>query len=289
MSGIYKHIKSAYKRARGLQKPGKSLEIYPDDIFLVSFPKSGNTWTRFLIANLRFPNEPATFENINRLLPDTTATPKRVFESMPRPRIIKSHECFDPRYPRVINVVRDPRDVVVSQYKYHQKIRKIEVDSPIEKFVTRFLNGETCPHGSWGQNVATWLYTSEGSPRYLQLRYEDLIADTPRELEKVAKFLNLPSSPELLAQAVERSSADKMRKMEEQQDHGLYRNSRKDMTFVRAAGSGGWHKDLPVDQAARIESAWGGLMHHLGYELETIKPQEAAEYAAFGTATNIPR
>ncbi|HVM94532.1 MAG TPA: sulfotransferase domain-containing protein [Terriglobales bacterium] len=289
MSGIYKHLKSAYKRARGLQKPGKSLEIYPDDIFLVSFPKSGNTWTRFLIANLRFPNEQATFDNINRLLPDTTATPKRVFESMPRPRIIKSHECFDPRYPRVINVVRDPRDVVVSQYKYHQKIRKIEVDSPIEKFVTRFLNGETCPHGSWGQNVATWLYTSEGSPRYLQLRYEDLIADTPRELEKVAKFLNLPTSPELLAQAVERSSADEMRKMEKQQDHGLYRNSRKDMTFVRAAGSGGWHKDLPMEQATRIESAWGGLMHHLGYELETIKPQEAPEYAAFGTATNIPR
>jgi hypothetical protein len=289
MARFYKHLKAAYRRAVGLQRPGKSLVIFPDDVFLVSFPKSGNTWTRFLIANLRFPNEPATFDNINRLLPDTTATPKRVFDSMPRPRIIKSHECFEPRYPRVINVVRDPRDVVVSQYKYHQKIRKIEVDSPIEKFVTRFLNGETCPHGSWGQNVATWLYTSEGSPRYLQLRYEDLIADTPRELEKVAKFLNLATSPALLAQAVERSSADKMRKMEKQQDHGLYRGSRQDMTFVRAAGSGGWHKDLPMDQVARIESAWGPLMHHLGYELATITPQEAGEFAAFGSATNIPR
>ena len=109
---------------------------------------------------------------------------------MPRPRIIKSHECFDPRYPRVINIVRDPRDVVVSQYHYHRKISKIEDDSPIEKFVTRFLGGETCPHGSWGQNVATWLYTSEGNPRYLLLRYEDLIADTPRELAKVVGFLN---------------------------------------------------------------------------------------------------
>ena len=289
MAGIFKHLKAAYKRARGLQRPGRSLEILPDDIFLVSFPKSGNTWTRFLIANLRFPGEPATFQNINRLLPDTTATPKREFDRMPRPRIIKSHECFDPRYPRVINVVRDPRDVVVSQYHYHRKIRKIADDSPIEKFVTRFLAGETCPHGSWGQNIATWLYTSEGSPRYLQLRYEDLIADTPRELAKVASFLNLPTSPELMAQAVERSSADRMRQLEKQQDHGLYRNSRKDMTFVRAAGSGGWRKDLPMEQAARIESAWGALMHHLGYELATQSPSEVGEYASLGTATNIPR
>jgi hypothetical protein len=288
-SGVMKHLVAGYKRAVGLHKPGKSLVILPDDIFLVSFPKSGNTWTRFLLANLRFPNEPATWANINRLIPDPTATPKREFERMPRPRIIKSHECFDPRYPRVINVVRDPRDVVVSQYHYHRKIRKIADDSPIEKFVTRFLAGETCPHGSWGQNIATWLYTSEGNPRYLQLRYEDLIADTPRELAKVVSFLNLPSSPELIAQAVERSSADRMRQLEKQQDHGLYRNSRQDMSFVRAAGSGGWRKDLPADQVARLESAWGPLMHHLGYELATQSPSEVGDYGSLGVANNILR
>jgi hypothetical protein len=283
------HLKAGYRRLFGLQRPGKSLVILPDDIFLVSFPKSGNTWTRFLIANLRFPNEPATWANINRMVPDPTGTPKREFDRMQRPRVIKSHECFDPRYPRVINIVRDPRDVVVSQYHYHQKIKKIEVGSPIEKFVTRFLNGETCPHGSWGQNIATWLYTSEGSPRYLQLRYEDLLADTARELAKVASFLSLPTSPELIAQAVERSSADRMRQLEKQQDHGLYRNSRKDMTFVRAAGSGGWRKDLPLEQAARIEAAWGPLMQHLGYELAARSASEVGEYASMGTANNVPR
>ncbi|MGA9640765.1 MAG: sulfotransferase domain-containing protein [Terriglobales bacterium] len=289
MSSIMKHFVATYRRALGLNRPGRSLIIFDDDVFLVSFPKSGNTWTRFLLANLRFPNEPATWATINRQIPDPSATLRRDFERMPRPRIIKSHECFDPRYPRVINIVRDPRDVVVSQYHYHRKIRRIEDDSPIEKFVTRFLNGETCPHGSWGQNVATWLYTSEGSPRYLQLRYEDLIADAPREMAKVASFLNLPTSPELIAQAVERSSADRMRQLEKQQQHGLYKNSRQDMTFVRKAGSGGWQKDLPTDQVARIENAWGPLMHHLGYQLATQSPSEVGEYAALGTATNVPR
>ncbi|MGA9354103.1 MAG: sulfotransferase domain-containing protein [Terriglobales bacterium] len=294
MPRVTKHLVAGVKRGLGLHMPGKSLLILPDDIFLVSFPKSGNTWTRFLLANLRFPNEPATWANIDQLIPDPTGTTKRDFDRMPRPRIIKSHECFDPRYPRVINVVRDPRDVVVSQYHYHRKIRKIADDSPIEKFVTRFLAGETCPHGSWGQNVATWLYTSEGNPRYLLLRYEDLIGDAARELAKVATFLNLPSGPEQIAQAVERSSADRMRKLEKEHQHGLYKNSRKDMTFVRAAGSGGWRKDLPTDQVARLESAWGPLMHHLGYEVVTQSPSDIGEYAALGAANlastnNVPR
>src|SRR5713101_9299626 len=125
-----------------LHRPGRSLLILPDDVFLVSFPKSGNTWTRFLLANLIYPNQPATFANIHRLIPDPAGTTKRDFDRMPRPRIIKSHECFDPRYPRVVYIVRDPRDVAVSQYHYHRKLQRISDDSPIENFVTRFLAGE---------------------------------------------------------------------------------------------------------------------------------------------------
>lgn len=211
---MIKHLIAGMQRGLGLHRPGRSLLILPDDIFLVSFPKSGNTWTRFLLANLRFPDEPATWVNINRLIPDPTGTAKKDFDRMPRPRIIKSHECFDPRYPRVIYIVRDPRDVVLSQYHYHRKIRKLDDESPLEQFVTRFLAGETCPHGSWGQNVATWMYTSEESPRFLLLRYEDLVADTARELAKVASFLQLAAGPEQIAQAVERSSADRMRQLE---------------------------------------------------------------------------
>jgi hypothetical protein len=277
---MIKHLIAGIQRGLGLHRPGRSLLILPDDIFLVSFPKSGNTWTRFLLANLRFPDEPATWANINRLIPDPTGTAKRDFDRLPRPRIIKSHECFDPRYPRVIYIVRDPRDVVLSQYHYHRKIRKLADESPLEPFVTRFLAGETCPHGSWGQNVATWLYTSEESPRFLLLRYEDLVADTARELTKVATFLQLTAALEQIAQAVERSSADRMRQMEKKQTdkNDLVKGSRKDLSFVRAAGSGGWRSELPAAMVARIEAAWGPLMQRLGYELSTQAPKGARDY-----------
>ena len=279
-----KHLIAGVKKALGLHRPGRSFIIREDDIFLVSFPKSGNTWTRFLLANLLHPNEPATFANIHRLIPDPTGTTKRDLDRMAKPRIIKSHECFDPRYGRVIYIVRDPRDVAVSQYHYHRKLMKIGDDSPIETFVTRFLAGQTCPHGSWGQNIVTWLATSESSPNFLLLRYEDMVADTAREVSKIVAFLGISAGPQQIALAVERSSAGRMRKLEETQTDqcDLTKGSRRDLSFVRAAGVGGWRSELPAPLAARLEAAWAPLMRHLGYELSSQTPSEARDRDPLG-------
>jgi hypothetical protein len=273
------YIVAAYKHLLGLHRPGRNLVILPDDVFLVSFPKSGNTWTRFLLGNLVYPDQPATFANIHRLIPDPTATSKRDFDQVRHPRIIKSHECFDPRYPRVIYIVRDPRDVALSQYHYHRKLKKIDDEYALERFVSRFLAGETCPHGSWGQNVATWLATREGDLRFLLLRYEDMVADTAHELSRIAEFLNLSASREQIAQAVERSSAGQMRKLEKAQsdDCGLTKDSRKDLSFVRSASAGGWRSELPPNLVAAIESAWAPQMRYLRYEL-TTQPQAGTKH-----------
>lgn len=283
---VIRFLEYAVRSALGLTHPAKSLQILPDDIFLVSFPKSGNTWTRFLVGNLMFPNRPVTFANIHISVPDPTGTTKRDFKRIPRPRVIKSHDCFDPRFPRVIYIVRDPRDVVVSQYHYYRKIRFIADDLPIETFVGRFLKGETWPCGSWGQHVLTWLGTSEGDPRFLLLRYEDMLEDTPRELSKIVTFLGLSTTREQIANAVERSSISRMQKLEQAQGHDLDRMvgaySRKDLMFVRAGISGGWRKDLPTPMVEKIEAVWGPLMHHLGYELATDALSAARDYASLG-------
>jgi hypothetical protein len=270
--GAIKHLIAGVKRGLGLHQPGRSLLMLPDDVFLVSYPKSGNTWARFLLANLLHPAQSVTFANLRCLVPDFDGGgTKRDFDRMPRPRIIKSHACFDPHYPRVIYIVRDPRDVAVSQYHYHRKRRKIEDDFPIERFVAQFLTGEIWDNASWGQNVLTWVATREGDPRFLLLRYEDMIADTGRELKKVAAFLGLHVPDEQVSRAVERSSAGQMRKMEQEQSDksGLTKGSRKDLAFVRTASAGGWRSELPSPLVAKIEAAWGPLMRHLGYELTT--------------------
>lgn len=260
------------KRILGLHRLGRELRILPDDTFLVSYPKSGNTWARLLVSNLLSPAKPADFWTINRLVPEIEGVTKRQLASMLRPRIIKSHFSFDPRYPRVIYIVRDPRDVVVSEYHYQRKTRQIDDTHQMEEYVDRFIAGKTCPEdGSWGQNVASWIVTREGDPRFLLLRYEAIVSQTNAELARIAEFLEISVTPQRLQEVAELSSADRMRKLEATQSNAssLMKRGRKDVPFVRAAQAGGWRSDLPALLAEKIESAWGPLMSYLGYELSS--------------------
>ncbi len=267
---MIKRLVSAAKRAFDLHRPGRDLIILPDDTFLVSYPKSGNTWVRLLIANLLSPVRPADLRTINQLVPDPASESKRHFARMPRPRVIKSHFVFDPRYPHVIYIVRDPRDVVVSEYHYQRKTRRISDHYPLDDYVQRFLAGQTyVENGSWGEHVTSWLAARDGDLRFLLVRYEGLLSDTAGELARITSFLGISATPHRLQQVVELSSADRMRELEAMQGDAssLMKGSRKDVPFVRSAKSGGWRSDLPDSLVGKIEATWGPVMRYLGYDL----------------------
>jgi hypothetical protein len=254
----------------GLYPPGRAVKVFPDDIYLVSYPKSGNTWTRFLIANLVHLEKNPDFSNINALLPDLEEMSKRDLARAARPRILKSHQYFDPRYPKTIYVVRDPRDVVLSEYYFDIKRRAIADDFPLSQFVSRFVRGElNHPYGTWGENAASWFYTRHGDPRFLLVKYEALQSEAMAEMGRIARFLGISADPARLALAIEQSSADRMRELEKKQAHlwSSTRETRKDKPFVRSAKSGGWKAELSETSVMEIESAWGGLMREIGYEL----------------------
>jgi len=267
---MIKRLIAGGKQLLGLHYPGRNLRIFPDDVFLVSYPKSGNTWTRFLIANLVYPEKHPDFANINELIPDPEGISKRHLDQLPRPRYLKSHQYFDPRYPKIIHIVRDPRDVVLSEYYFDIKRRAIPDDFPLDKFVSRFVSGElNHPYGTWAENTATWFYTRGQSPRLLLVTYEALQSEGARQMAKIAEFIGVPADPARIAFALEQSSADRMRELEKKQGHlwSSTKQTRQDKPFVRSAKAGGWKNELSESSVAEIESAWGRLMREIGYEL----------------------
>jgi len=259
----------ALKVVSGRDFAGRNFKVFPDDTFLVSYPKSGNTWARFLLASLVHPEKVVSFANIEHLLPDASSQTKHTLKSTPRPRLIKSHEYFDPRYKNVIYIVRDPRDVVLSQYRFFQMRGKIDDAYSLKDFVSRFIEGSLNNYGSWGENVATWLTAPRSGRRFLLLRYEDMLRHTQDELVKAAAFLGVSVTPEMLQRCVQQGSAERMRELEKKQgkDWVVTKGSRTDIPFVGDAKAGGWKTNLPAEHVAQIETAWGTMIQHLGYEL----------------------
>jgi Sulfotransferase domain len=272
MPSLKKQI-AAYARVVTKQQPAaRGLTVYPDDTFLVSFPRSGNSWLRLLACNLMSPDAPVDFAQLESRIPEIYDVTDRALRAFPRPRIIKSHESFDPRYKKVIYIVRDPRDVLLSYYEFQVKRRVITEDCSLDDFVPRFIDSEFEPKtGSWRDHVLSWIATRGKEKTFLLLRYEDLLANTLQESAKIASFLGLDTSPERVARAVELSSADRMRSLEKEQSSQSKETkaTRQDKPFVPKAIAGGWKSAVPEHCVAELESAWGDVMRSVGYQLWT--------------------
>ncbi|MGH9433271.1 MAG: sulfotransferase domain-containing protein, partial [Terriglobia bacterium] len=83
---------------------GRQYTPFADDICLVAYPKSGNTWLRFLVGNLLHPENPVTFANIESIAPSIYHNPDHILRRIPRPRVLKSHEAFFSRHGKVVYI-----------------------------------------------------------------------------------------------------------------------------------------------------------------------------------------
>lgn len=259
---------------------GRAVTVYPDDVFLVSYPRVGSNWVRFLICNLMRPEEGLSLPSAEARIPGVYVNPDHLLRSLQRPRILKSHEPFDSRYPRIIYIVRDPRDVAVSRYYFTLKWRGIPDGYPFEAFVKeRFLvsGNAVLNTGTWGDHVFGWLAARAGRSEFLLVRYEDLKRDTAFELQRIASLLRVETSPERIQRVIDLSSFERMRHLDSTEPLKWLKQARSDVPFVREGRSGGWKTVLSEGAVASIESAWWPLMQLLDYELTIEYPEGLPE------------
>jgi hypothetical protein len=245
--------------------------VYRDDTFIVSYPKSGNTWVRFFVANLLRGDATTDLTTLDQLVPDPAKVDDSTLERLPRPRFLKSHQAFTPLYPRVLYLVRDVRAVVTSYYRQRQRMGVIPPTLPIGEFVRMFIDGIGTQFGAWDAHVIGWLQgaaESQGRSQFRCVRYEDMISDGPKTFRSIAEFLQMKRTDTQISDALSLSSFQRMRELELKAGRAWpEKRDAKDMAipFMHSGVVDSWQRDLDEVSKRLLVTRFGYLLSVMGY------------------------
>ncbi len=240
--------------------------------WVASYPKSGNTWVRFLLANyLAGPiTDTAQIEpTVPSYHHETDFTPHLARWN---PLCIKTHFPWSPHHPlaaqtqKAIVVVRYPKDILLSNLNYHRMVLGTDDGFDDAQYARAFIAAGGDPvwlkktnFGTLESHIASWL-DNPAAPPHLVVRYESLVRNAAAELSRMLGFLGLPRDPARILQAVADSSFDRMRDIEVREKAA----NRAAPVFPGVPPREGWSR-LFMNQG-RV----GGTLAHIGPDLDRL-------------------
>jgi hypothetical protein len=256
-------------------------------IWVASYPKSGNTWVRFLLANY-FAGPIESSAQVEDAVPGLdVARDIRPLLATRRHLCIKTHFPWSARHPHVsstsgaIVVVRYPKDVLLSNLNYHRLVLGTDEGFADQTYVRAFIAAGGDPlwmekkgYGTLDDHVASWL-DGPAAPRHVLVRYEDLMRDAATELRRILAFMDIEPEPARVAAAAQASSFDRMRDLEVKEKTsgqstpvfpGPSPRQGWSRLFVSEARVGSSLDSLGAGFDAAFDERFGPLMRRLGYE-----------------------
>lgn len=212
------------------------LRFRDDDIVISTYAKSGTTWMQQIIAQLLFGPDPDL--QVAEMSPwlDLRVPPKDVklpvVEAQTHRRFLKTHLpvdalVFSPRA-KYVYIGRDGRDVVWSFYNHHVNANDSwyaalndtpgrvgpPIDPPpsdIRQYWRDWLDRDGFPFWPFWENVRTW-WEVRDLPNVHLVHFAALKADMPREMRRIAAFLEVPIDEARWDEIVEYCSFDWMKR-----------------------------------------------------------------------------
>lgn len=196
-------------------------------VWLASYPKSGNTWVRFLLYSAIF-GPPKNSLDIASKIPDIHR-PIPFEHSTDTHQLCKTHFAYSPKHPmaaqtaKAVLIIRDPRDVFFSSLNYRRLSGLTEEQMSDETYAKRFIatmgdpDFKSLGFGTWASHIESWKDNNAFPVRVI--KYEDLKADPANTLKQIAEFIGYSFEDETISAAVKASSFDSMRAMEIREKH----------------------------------------------------------------------
>jgi len=187
----------------------------------------------------------------------------RSLDSRGRP-VVSTQECLG-----VVYILRHPEDVVVSLSHFFswslQQCVDFLLDPKAALVPTEFRGGQQVRQhmGRWDQHLTSWV--DQQQLPVLTIRYEDMLANGLATFSQLAEFLGLPSDPQLIEQAIENTSIDRLKKLEDEVDGFAEKPTGCDR-FFRSGRSGEGAEQLSLQQRKQLAKGLADAMARYNYE-----------------------
>jgi hypothetical protein len=182
--------------------------------------------------------------------------------------VIQTHEGYRKEYKKAIYLVRDLRDVVISEYDHARATVRFYADYTFDRYLLASLRGEVQGSVPWNDQVHSWLDSPVGKRgNLLVIKFEDMRNSPETILSQILRFLEVDADPEIVRAAVANNTVERMR-IKEDRRQTKSRSGREQDRHVRSGSVGGWREKLTDAQVEIIQRYAGEALKRLGYPLE---------------------
>lgn len=187
--------------------------------FLISFPKVGRTWLRLMMGrtftyHFGIDDMERDLFNNEKLHGRDNRIPRIVEEHEDRPQKKKPNQLRENKNKfknsKVIFLVRDPRDVVVSFYFMRTRRKKNVYKGSIKQFI----RDNTGSLASMIKYYNIWYNCRKQPKDFLLITYEELKKNGPETLSKIMQFFNIDVKSDVIKKAYNFCVFEKMRQYE---------------------------------------------------------------------------
>lgn len=243
-------------------------------VWLASYPRSGNTWLRFLIQAYQ-NNGQVESRRLNADVPDIHRKGVVIDPDSAEHVLVKSHFMWSAAHPYAgqtrgfIYIVRHPKDVLLSFLQYRKLCRVLPADDPTvdRKYAMSYIRAlgdpvwaKTDNMGTWPGHIESWI-AKPPHPHAL-VKYENLLIDPERELLPVLPILGLTVDAARLRAAIEACRFSALREAEQKEK----------LERERGAQAGGLFEGNPEMMRRGVmfmnEGKSGRTLEHIGPDVE---------------------
>ena len=247
----------------------KDYQLYPDDLWIASYPKSGTTWTQQIVKLLRANGEQDDKQIIHSIpyLEGMTWYKGLEMESLPRPRAFMSHFPYD-IFPcgrpdtlpcKFIYVARNPKDVAVSYFFFLSMFFK---DMEWEEYWPLFISWKL-GFGSFFDHILGW-WKHRNDDNVLFLKYEDMKKDLSGTVAKIASYIGTDVSDEVISKVAKMTTFNKMRS----NPTTNYEWRPTEHKFLRKGIVGDWKNFLSEEQSAQVDRMCSEKLEGTGLDFD---------------------